>query len=332
MTKLLRAVSFVAKLALLLPALGLVSALAWLSEKPKRALLAIAVLALSLGAFAPHGCWPGHGPVKVATFNIRRFGVEPTDMKMLADTVADVGADILAVQEIQSVAKLDALAKKLSGPGRSYTHALASCGGKSEMLVGFLYDQRRVRLERTREFAELDPDSNGSCTEGDRAGLVGEFDVRGRRVSLLVVHLSAGGTADKAEKRRAQWQRVATIVERLKKEGATSVAVVGDTNSTGYLDNRHGERDFIGRLLSARRLELPTGALACSEYWVPSGATMQPALLDHVIATPGLVAPGSATLHGYCAALRCQPHDHGEAPEAFVHVSDHCPVSFQIAP
>jgi endonuclease/exonuclease/phosphatase family metal-dependent hydrolase len=332
MKRLLGFLWFCARLVVLGGLYGLVRALGWALAGRARALLTVSAVALVVGLAAPRGCVPGRGPLKVATFNIRRFGVEPTDMALLTRIVGDVGADVVAVQEIQSVEKLDELARALSGPGRRYAHTLASCGGRSEMLVGFLYDAARVKLKKTREFNELDPDGNGRCTEGERAGLLGVFEAGGRTVNLVVVHLSAGGEPEKAEKRREQWARVMRIVDRLRSEGAKDIAVLGDANSTGFLDNRHGERDYIRQLVTGRGLELPTGELACSEYWVPRAGAMEPSMLDHVVATPGLARAGSAAVHGYCEALRCRPHRLKEAPDDYVRVSDHCPVSFSIAP
>src|SRR5439155_1396800 len=101
----------------------------------------------------------------------------PTDLDQLAAILRELDADIVAVQEIRSVPRLDELLARVAAQpaGRRYAHALAGCGGRSEMLVGFVYDPERVALRGTREYPELDPDGGGRCTEGERAGLLGVF-------------------------------------------------------------------------------------------------------------------------------------------------------------
>lgn len=59
-----------------------------------------------------------------------------------------------------------------------------------------------------------------------------------------------------------------------------------------------------------------------------TGSDLAPSLLDHVVATPGLVAPRSARVHGFCQELACRRVD--RAPQEYERVSDHCPVSFAL--
>jgi len=106
------------------------------------------VLLVVLLLLALRGC----GGVRAGTYNIRRFGVEPTDLPRLAAIVEESGADVLALQEIEAEAAPRALAARLSRRGRSFVVALSTCGGKSGMRVGSLYDEARVRLVGTREF------------------------------------------------------------------------------------------------------------------------------------------------------------------------------------
>lgn len=295
----------------------------------RRLALSAALLVGALSVYGgARGCAPA--PMRVATYNIRRFGVEPTDLARLGEILRGVDADVVAVQEIQSEARLDELVRALGQRGpRRYAYRLADCGGKSQMRVGFLYDTRRVTLRATREYAELDPGGAGRCTEGERAGLLGVFDDGARSVHLLVVHLAARADPEHAAKRRAQWARALAIVARLRAEGAASVALLGDVNSTGYLDNAHDEQDFIQENAARAGLEVATHPLACSEYWRPAAGRLEPSLLDHVVATPGLALPGTVRVHGYCAALACAPQSSPEEPEDYRRVSDHCPVSFE---
>jgi endonuclease/exonuclease/phosphatase family metal-dependent hydrolase len=262
------------------------------------------------------GCGPA--PLRVGTYNIRRFGVEPTDVDALTTIVKRAKVDVLAVQEIQSAAKARDLARRLS-----MELSLSRCGGRSEMFVGFLYDARRVRLVETREYPELDPGGGGSCA-GDRPGLVASFDGADRRFELLVFHLAAGSERERVAQRKEQWRRA----HRIAKLSKVPVAILGDANSTGYLDDREGERTFIDGEAAKADMEVVSAPLRCSEYFQPEPPALRPSLLDHVVATPHLVRPGSIAVQGYCAELACRPAD--SPPREFTTVSDHCPVTFDL--
>lgn len=266
-------------------------------------------------------------PPRVGTYNIRRMGVEATDLDRLGAVVRSTRADVLALQEIMAEEPLVELERRLATAGGHYAHALSKCGGRSGMRVGFLYDTQRARLVGTREFAGLDPDAGEVCTDGDRSGFVGEFVIAGERVHLMSVHLASGGSQTRSEARRAQWTRAFTITRALRREGAERVVLMGDTNSAGWMDNRHGERDFIEESARAEGMDLASRPLPCSEYWRPSGDELVPSVLDHVVATPGAVRPGTVTVHGYCERLACRAISSREAPEEYTRVSDHCPVT-----
>jgi endonuclease/exonuclease/phosphatase family metal-dependent hydrolase len=297
-------------------------------------LFACVALALALAGRAV-GCGGG---LRVGTFNIEQFGGRSqTDMDRLAAIVRGLEADVLAVQEIQDDAKVKDLARRASTGGRRYEVALSRCGGKSQMKVGFLYDAERVALRRTREYPELDPGGGGSCGAGERAGLLGVFAPRGddgdeHLLHLLVVHLRKGGEADDVARRQKQWERAYEIVAALRAGGAKSIAILGDTNSTGYLDDEHGERRSLDE--SARRagMDVVSDDLDCSEYWPKTEATLSPSLLDHVVVTKGLSARRTVRLHGYCAEARCAPLDAKNPPRDYASVSDHCPVTAWLSP
>ena len=271
----------------------------------------------------------GARPLRVGTFNIRRFGVEPTDIDRLVELVEALEVDILAVQEIESEAALRHLERRLTHDGRSFSHVLSSCGGRSQMRVGFLFDSRRVVLRASREYPELDPDGGGSCGDGDRAGLLGVFDHGNETLHLVTLHLAHGGQADKAAHRKLQWQRAYAIVDKLRRDGAKSIAVLGDANSTGYLDDGHRERQFVDESARSAGMEVVTRSLGCSEYWPERRKQLSPSLLDHVVATPGLTNEADVRVHGYCVELACRPHA-DEPPHDYTRVSDHCPVTFDV--
>ncbi len=301
-------------------------------------LAAVIVLGLVASVFfrcgACSSCF-GRGPLRVGTYNIRRFGVEPTDMKRLAEILEEARPDVLGLQEVQKVASVRDLALRISHDGRHYAYVLTKCSGRSEMHVGFLYDESRVRLVSTREYPELDPAAPDSCgversglvAKMERTGSSGEGTAKNPSFQLLVLHLIAGGEAGKQKKRREQWQRAHEIAAALAKDGP--VAILGDTNSTGFLDDKYGERTFILDQAKRAGLDVATSDMKCTEYFQPKNQPLTPSVLDHLIASPGLVRPGSVTVHGFCAELACRPTN--IAPPDYTTVSDHCPVLSEIS-
>jgi endonuclease/exonuclease/phosphatase family metal-dependent hydrolase len=276
-----------------------------------------------LGAALSPSCGGG---VRLATFNIENFRPSRTDVPRLVELLEDADADVIAVQEIEDPVGFAAVVGRVRPGGRRYALALSRCAGKSKMHVGFVYDTERVRLGEQIEYPELDPDGGGSCSLGERSGLLGRFARDAGPFELLVVHLVAGGEEDKAARRRVQWERALRIVERRRAAGTEAIAILGDTNSTGYLDDRWGERTWLGRRLTDARMTMATRAIGCSAYWKPGDGALAPSLLDHVAISEGFPAANSASVAGYCAEARCRPLDAARPPRDFDAVSDHCPV------
>ena len=269
------------------------------------------------------------GELTFATYNIRRLGHDPTDMTRLATIVRETKADVLAIQEIEDKKALDDLAGRLSTLGHPWANVVARCAGKSTLRVGFLYDPSRARLVSTRELPELDPSGDGACDDGERAGLAATFEpVRGgAKVTLLAVHFVAGSGEERLARRRVQWRRAHTIADALSRENA--VAILGDVNSVGYLDDAGGERSFVDGEAARANREIVTKDLRCTEYFHPDpNGPFLPSLLDHVVADRDLVEPSSVRVFGHCAALACK--ESRAAPADYDDVSDHCPVTFRL--
>ncbi len=293
--------------------------------------VAAAVLALLRACDSCGGCAAeAMSARRVATFNIRELGKEPKDMERLAAIVRATRADVIALQEVMRADAAQDLARLLSREPRRFRVVLAKCGGKGGMYTGFLFDEARIALTTTREYPELAPD--GSCDGGDKAGLLGTFEPRGpgasdepRAFQLLSVHFVAGSEPERLARRKEQWTRATRIANEAKSRGP--VAILGDTNSTGFLDDRGGEKSFILDVARDAALTVETRDLRCSEYFGPKDA-LRPSLLDHVVATPGMVKRRSIEVHGFCAELHCEPAN--SVPPDWESVSDHCPVSFDL--
>jgi endonuclease/exonuclease/phosphatase family metal-dependent hydrolase len=288
-------------------------------------------LLIATAAFVAAVVWIRHthqAPLRIATFNIECFGgrdrdrggAKYTDDDRLLELVRSLDADVMAVQEIESPARLDRLVGRLG----SYRVALSRCGGASGMRVGFLYRPERVAFDGIDEFPELDPDGRGRCDRGERPGLLGRFRDGDRRFELLAVHLAARADEEHQALRRAQWRRALAILARRRAAGA-AVGLLGDTNSTGFSDEGSRERQFIDQQLAAAGLELRTRALGCSEYFHERGQ-LRPSMLDHVALSPDFPVAGAAALRGYCAEAACRPLGAVPPPRDYAEVSDHCPV------
>ena len=272
------------------------------------------------------------GPLRVGTYNIRFLGQDPTDLDRLRGVIASVDPAVLALQEVIRDEPARTVARMLSVDGRSYRVATAQCGGRSGLRVAFLYDEARVAWRATREFPAMEAEGEGVCTTGDRAALAGTFVARGvGEVTMVSMHLEARSEPERVERRKAQWRRMFAIRERLVREGHSTVILLGDTNSTGWRDDAHGERSFIEAEAQRAGARVETEGLACSEYFRTGERTWEPSMLDHVVASPGVVRPGSLRLHGYCAELACRRWVASEPPDEYVTVSDHCPVSVELA-
>jgi endonuclease/exonuclease/phosphatase family metal-dependent hydrolase len=295
----------------LLPRLGLVVALG-------------AMTALGLrggGCFEP--------PLRVGTFNIELLGAsgKTTDLDRTAALIASTEADVLGVQEIMNLRTARALLRKLP---RRFALAISKCGGSGKMRVGYFYDPARVRLVSTTEHQDLAPEPSETCDLERRPGLSAKFERvdTGRAFQLLVFHLVPYEEGRVA--RREQWKRAHVIAAKLANE--TPVAILGDANSTGFLDDAGGERTFILDEAKQANMEVVTAPLGCSEYWRrdrnDAKEPLKASLLDHIVATPGLARRGSTKLWGYCAALACRVPS--EDPEDFKTVSDHCPITIDL--
>src|SRR5262245_31219706 len=78
--------------------------------------------------------------LRVATLNVRGFGVEDTDQQRLTALVRGTGAAVVALQEVMREGALAEQARRLDAGGGRWRYTLSACGGRREMHLGFLYD------------------------------------------------------------------------------------------------------------------------------------------------------------------------------------------------
>lgn len=267
-------------------------------------------------------------PISLATFNIRMFPEQSTDPGRVAELLAEVDADVIAVQEIRDEDALLSVLKQASRlSGRDFKLALSSCGGPGNLSTGIVYDASRLTLIGARQFKEHRADDEGSCARGHRPALLAVVeDAHGQRVAALSVHLQHGPNPDQLAARKKQWAGVVQILKDVEKQYKAHAVALGDFNSTGYTDNAGGEREFIEKTLEDAGLRLATSQIACTAYWQPEGerGDLTPSILDHIVVSGGEWATPEP--RGMCQALSCQKTSADKLPRDYKTVSDHCPL------
>lgn len=264
-------------------------------------------------------------PVRIATFNIETFPALDTGVLRVAEVITEIDADVIAVQEIRDGFVLDLALLHASTLGtRRWKSVLAECNRGAWFSTGIVYDAARWELVESREYPALDPDGDGRCMPRTMSGVLVVLVDGDARIAVLSVHLPAHPRAFAA--RRDKWRRALTIADDVERELGIPVALMGDMNSTGYLDGEPAEEPaFVEEIVDDFGFDLHTDALPCSEYWRPPGtATYRPSLLDHIVTRGGEWS--APQVLGYCARLSCAPTEPDAMDPDYTLVSDHCPV------
>lgn len=298
-------------------------------------LLLMASLAAPAGSSAQQVPAVADGHVRIVTWNIRRYPEPSTDLDRVARILADLDADIVAVQEIVDPGAVPELLRRVNdrlvrratdGPPRRYRHVLAESGGGGGLFVGYIYDESSVRLTRVETLARL------QMTPDLRPALLARVESLRGGLDLLIVtaHTDSGTKLRDYANRMGFLDALALELETLRAEEA-DVVVLGDLNTMGHFAEAGrrrvtGEEELAILDREAREMGLTrlAPAPACSEYYRGRGS-----LLDHIlVASPMREVPARAVARvlGYCAEAACRPLDPGSMPHDFRRVSDHCPV------
>lgn len=275
---------------------------------------------------------PGLGTVTVGTFNIRLFPDRETVPQAVAERLAELGADVVMVQEIRDASAFDAvLAEVSASTGRDYDAVLGPMCRGTELRVGVVFDRKRFSLSEHREQVQLDPQGRCSCRDGHPPALLAVLDAGGQRLAVMSVHLQFGARRWQYRARREQWEELVASMDRVEQEFGVPLVIGGDFNSTGWSDDDRGERRFIQAMAQQAGAALATVDVGCTAYWQPNRRTRQyiPSMLDHVLVRGGTVL-GAESL-GMCAALGGQPRADDEGNPDFERVSDHCPVRVELS-
>ena len=220
------------------------------------------------------------GEFTVGTLNLRRFFDSATGfaarVALAKQYIQGVlrGPDVLAVQEVGSLAALEKLAAELGG----YRAFVGATNDPSGIRPGFLVKSGLTVLATA---SVSDPEQ-----VHDRPPFRLDLSVQGRRVVLVCVHMrSLTDIADLRvqEKRRAQAVSVNAMARRIVAEGLP-FAILGDFNSFPFDD---GYADMLGLVGAGLGVTSVNGLLANGDNhsYVFNGATQA---LDHMLVSAGM--------------------------------------------
>lgn len=272
--------------------------------------IVIVIAAATLIRAGSCGCREEPAPVRIATFNIEDFPRDSRQIDGAFEELANLGAEIVALQEIVDPGLVQAeAANRLGGAWQFVAISTAPAGMHPTHHLGVLFDRRRWSLVEAMAHDETRLGATHKPTLEVRLRPAGGGDV----LRLLVVHLKAGG--ENADIRARQHAALATIIGARRER----TIVLGDFNATGDPD-----RASIAALARRTSLVWASEPLACSAFWSRDDGCFR-SRLDHVLAWQ---APASVAAAGGCATHGCEWE--ASCPIYAHEVSDHCPVVIEI--
>lgn len=278
--------------------------------------------------------------LSIGTYNIRNFDYDQryriqTNKPELASILKNMNVDVLSVEEINNTAAWDSFVQsKLPG----FDTEVSRCGGEHGQRLGFLYNTRTVELLSFNEdLSIVEPGTPGSCDAGSRPMAIGLFKVKatGQKFYGITLHLKSGNRGASLKKRAQQFQILQdTIIDLQNRTGVRDFYFAGDLNTTDYL-TRGQDYQILNRLIKNLGMVHLTSNLKCSAYyWGGTDDGIEtPSLLDHVVATPGLITlkgRASADAYGHCQKASCREVPIRDLGISYESVSDHCPVTATI--
>ncbi|MGN6372849.1 MAG: endonuclease/exonuclease/phosphatase family protein [Solirubrobacteraceae bacterium] len=154
--------------------------------------------------------------------------------------IADVGADVQAIVEIESRAALRTLAKDVikAPANQRYEHAREMEGNDLRGINVGLLSRKGWEIDDLRTHVD-DADEKGHAIFSRDCAEHTVLSGSGANIVILVNHFKSqiGSKEQNDAKRKRQSARVAEICARLAGEGHENVAVVGDLNATPDSDS-----------------------------------------------------------------------------------------------
>jgi len=279
-----------------------------------------------------------HAAITLGAYNIRNFDYDEryrlrTDKTELSIMLKNLKVDVLSVEEINNTAEfISFVATKLP----EYGVALSECGGAHGQHLGFIYNKKTVDLLSFNEDLSIsDPGFAGGCNSGSRPLAIGLFQIKGSNQKFygMTAHLKSGSNPESQEKRTKQFAIIKKLIKELKsKTKINDYYLAGDLNTTEYV-SRGADYKVLTEFVSDLGMVNLTQSLGCSAYWWggTDDGLEEPSLLDHVIATPGLIKTAvKPQLHAHCKKVSCKSATEAQLGVSYESVSDHCPITARI--
>ena len=277
--------------------------------------------------------------LRIATWNIRWFPEESTDLEWLSCALAWLNADIIAVQEITATrgahSAMESVTDGLTGyVGGDWKLDLHGCGRDDGQHVGFLWNADKVSMSNFEDRWRMNgaaANGNGSDCDGSlRPGRSAYASVAGGiDFHLVSVHLDSGVNDRDYGHRKTSIERIGEMHGALQATVSDAdVLVLGDYNTMGTNSVAAGTeirefREKVGSLATPHVALAPD--LECSEYFEGRCG-----LLDHFVLSKTLAnregRTATAVVTGYCKVEGGDDLNRRKMPEAYKKLSDHCPV------
>jgi hypothetical protein len=284
------------------------------------------------------------GSLRIAHFNLRNFPLderpEPpgsgysrrTNICDLEQALGGLGAHVMGFAEVCDTRRFPPILRRAGG-GRPMRILFSADGGAAGQHLAVAWDGAALELvEGPIEVTGL------VVKPGLRPGLavrLRETAGSGRDLTVVVVHLDAGG--EDVDHRLAQVRALADFIRgEAERTGDRDVVVLGDFNTVGGRGLAPlAELGLVDAILAGAGVERLANATGCSQFWEGPGepdGLFRASLLDHVY-LGGVRAAGPARSWLHCERLGCgelvsRP---GAEDGTFFDVSDHCPVTFELA-
>ncbi len=272
--------------------------------------LAIAACVLTALIGVRARCHRDADHLRIATFNIRYFPESHRQVDGAFAELADLDAQIIAVEEITDLTLFSReVHRRLGDSWRAVFEPFVKPG---HLHIGVAFDREAFSLLSTRTHDGTQVDGRHKRVLEVRLRPAGAAaDDTSAIVRVLVVHFKSG--SDGRPVRARQHAGLRRIVRAAQKSGER-VVVLGDFNATEPAD-----RDDLAALARSTGLQWNTRDLACTAFWSRSHDCPR-SRLDHVLAW----TDGDAEARGACATEGCDATD--RCPIYANDVSDHCPV------
>lgn len=270
---------------------------------------------------------------KISTYNVRNFSQidtkapgEKTNPAALFEVIDEVKSDIMAFQEIiNGELFADLMTEKLP----KHQMIMSECGGTADQKVALAFDTTKFKLISYEEDWRVSLSTR--CNYGLRPALVAllRHKTTGKKLAVIVIHLKAGSGDRNRNTRREQHEVLSLVMKELESKKPNDIVVLGDFNTTSYLEQTPGAVQFED-FLKDNNLRNTSASITCTSYWQGDrhDGNMWPSHLDHVL------HKGKSTFQkvytgAHCARSACQPSPASELGDSFNGVSDHCPVQVE---